>query len=302
MQQTMLLTGASGFLGGVIKDFYTDQFLISTVGRGEDTSHKFDIKQSIPVFDERFDIVIHAAGKAHGYSRYHNADEFYEINYQGTINLLTSLEKYPPASFVFISSVAVYGLNAGCNIDEHTPLEAVDPYGKSKILAENYIDDWCKKNKVKCTILRLPLVVGNNAPGNLGAMIKGIEKGLYFNIGGGRAQKSMVLAIDVAAIMLKASQAGGIFNLTDGAHPSFNQLSKHIANQLGKGRIQNLPLWFAKILSKIGDWMGKYAPLNTDRLLKLTATLTFDDTKAKAMIGWNPTPVLDGFKIIKSLR
>ena len=52
-----------------------------------------------------------------------------------------------------------------------------------------------------------------------------------------------------------------------------------------------------RIEHKFGDIAGKYAPLNSDKLNKITSTLTFDDSKARAAFGWNPTPVLEGFKI-----
>ena len=143
----------------------------------------------------------------------------------------------------------------------------------------------------------MPLVVGLNPPGNLGAMIKGIRKGYYFNIAGGSAKKSMVLASDVAKYLLKASEIGGTFNLTDGYHPSFFELSENISHQLGKNRPKNLPLWLAKVSALIGDLFGAKAPLNSDKLCKITSDFTFDDTKAREAFGWDPTPALEGFKI-----
>jgi nucleoside-diphosphate-sugar epimerase len=147
--------------------------------------------------------------------------------------------------------------------------------------------------------LRLPLVVGNNPPGNLGAMLNLIKNGYYFNIGGGRAKKSMVLAEDVAKSIISASSVGGIYNLTDGYHPSFEELSNHISIQLGKEKPMNMPLWFARIIAKFGDLLGSKSPLNTSKLKKITSDLTFNDIKARKAFGWNPTPVLDGFKIDK---
>jgi nucleoside-diphosphate-sugar epimerase len=191
----------------------------------------------------------------------------------------------------------VYGKYFGIAIDENTPLLAKDPYGLSKIHAEQLILDWCKKHNVICTILRLPLLVGQNPPGNLGAMIKGIQKGYYFNIAGGNAKKSMVLATDVAKSILKVAEIGGIYNLTDGYHPSFKDLSNHISIQLGKKKPKNIPYWLAMIVSKFGDFLGYKVPLNTNNLKKITSDLTFDDRKAKESFGWNPTPVLKGFKI-----
>ena len=95
-------------------------------------------------------------------------------------------------------------MDQGELVTENDELLAKDAYGLSKILAEKLIQEWCKKNKVVCTILRLPLVVGYNPPGNLGAMIKSIKSGFYLNIAGGKVKKSMVLASDVAKIYFKS--------------------------------------------------------------------------------------------------
>jgi nucleoside-diphosphate-sugar epimerase len=128
-------------------------------------------------------------------------------------------------------------------------------------------------------------------------MIKGIQKGYYFNIGKGKAKKSMVLAEDVAKFIQKVSDIGGIYNLTDGYHPSFAELSNHISIQLGKGKPMNMSLWLARIIANFGDLLGSKALLNTTKLNKITTDLTFDDSKAREAFGWNPTSVLESFKL-----
>jgi nucleoside-diphosphate-sugar epimerase len=294
----ILITGANGFLGKVIRNVLNNNDII-TLSRTNSTLN-FDLSNSIPLFDTHIDLVIHSAGKAHLNST--SNDEilnFYTINVLGTKNLLNGLIAKPPKQFVFISSVSVYGLITGQTVKESTTLQARDPYGRSKVEAEEVVKKWCNEFNVKCTILRLPLVVGENPPGNLGAMIRGIQKGYYFNIDGGKAKKSMVLAEDVAKFILKASEVGGVFNLTDGNHPNFNEMSNLIAEQLGKNKPLNLPLTYARLAAKFGDLIGSKAPINSDKLRKITANLTFDDSKAKAAFGWNPTPVLKGFKINK---
>jgi nucleoside-diphosphate-sugar epimerase len=226
-------------------------------------------------------------------------EELFNNNLSITINLLKGLSASfaIPKKFVFISSVSVYGLNYGVKIDENQSLLANDPYGKSKVVAEDIINKWCLENNVICTILRLPLVAGPNPPGNLGAMINGIKNGYYFNISGGNSQKSMVLASDVAKFILKAAEVGGVYNLTDGYHPNFNELSSFIGRQLGKKNVPNMSIFFAKKLAFLGDKILKNFPLNTDKLKKITSTLTFDDSKARKAFGWDPTPVLKGFEI-----
>jgi nucleoside-diphosphate-sugar epimerase len=292
----ILITGTTGFLGKeLVNQLYSSS--IFKLNRKVGDFH-YDLSNSIPSFQNSFDLVLHNAGKAHIVPNVNEEkEEFFKVNVVGTKNLLNGLETSVPKQFVFISSVAVYGLSHGVLINEDFPLLAKDPYGLSKIQAEQLVLDWCKKNNVVCTILRLPLLVGQNPPGNLGAMIRGIDKGYYFNIVGGKAKKSMVLAEDVAKAILKVSSIGGIYNLTDGYHPTFSEISNCISSQLGKGKPLNMPLWLAKIFAKFGDFLGSKAPLNTNKLNKITSDLTFDDSKAKEAFGWSPTRVIDGFKI-----
>lgn len=293
--RNVLVTGASGFLGQHIVNVLLNDVSINTLSR-INGDYNYSLEYQIPIFNEYFDTIIHVAGKAHLVPKdeYENA-LFFNINVQGTKNLLTGIELSGtlPKSFIFISTVAVYGVDQGENINENTPLLANDSYGKSKIQAEKLVLEWCKKNNVICTILRLPLLVGDNPPGNLGAMINGIKKGYYFNIGGGLARKSMVLAEDVVSILLKASEIGGIYNLTDGAHPNFYELSNVIAKQYGKSKLFNLPFIVAKSIALVGDVIGAKFPLNSNNLKKITTDLTFDDTKAREILGWNPNKVLD---------
>lgn len=259
---------------------------------------KCDLTQEIPTLSDA-DLVIHSAGKAHAVPKTKSEKrEFFDINVKGTENLLKGLEQASslPKSFIFISSVAVYGMESGTNIDEVYPLNASDPYGLSKIEAEKIVANWCAKNNVICGILRLPLLVGANPPGNLGAMIKGINNGYYFNIGGGTARKSMVMAEDVAAIVPKLAEVGGAYNLTDGYHPNFKELSCHIAKQLQKKAVMNMPSGFAKTLAKVGDVIPKF-PLNSNKLKKITSDLTFSDDKARTKLGWSPRRVLDAFEL-----
>jgi nucleoside-diphosphate-sugar epimerase len=294
-----LLTGGTGFLGSYISKVISENNVLVSLSRNS-IQYSISLDQKAPVFSEKFDLVIHAAGKAHSIPKSSlDKQAFFDVNFIGTQNLLNGLEESQsiPKALIFISSVAVYGRENGLNISEDAPLLAKEPYGLSKIQAEQLVFDWCKRNNVICTILRLPLLAGVNPLGNLGAMIKGIKKGYYFNIAGGKAQKSIVLASDVAKCILKVSEIGGIYNLTDGCHPTFSELCRTISLQLGRKFVPNLPLFFAKFLAKIGDLIGDKFPINSNKLSKIISPLTFDDSKARKAFGWNPSPVTEGFKI-----
>ena len=294
----ILITGSSGFLGSCLKNKLSINHNVFDLN-SKSGDFIYSLEKEIPNFNQiSFDCVIHSAGKAH-FTPKNKKDKngIYNNNVNGTKNLLIGLEKsFFPKYFVFISSISVYGLVTGENINESNPLNATDDYGISKISCEIMILDWCKVNNVKCTILRLPLVVGENPPGNLSAMINGIKRGYYFNIDNGIANKSMVLRSDVAKYILKAAIIGGVYNLTDGIHPTFKQLSYEISKVFGKTKTPNLKITHAILLAKMGDIIGDIFPFNTSILHKITSPLTFDDMKARYAFDWQPESVLIYFK------
>ncbi len=288
----ILLTGSSGFLGKVLFDNLSNNHSVTTLSRNNNSSQQIDLRYAFNLVSN-FECVIHAAGTAHLVPQTPEEEKsFWAVNVVGTRNLLKALEHNPPKYLVYISTVAVYGTVCGKNLNENSPILACDLYGISKIQAEAEIIDWCRRFDVTCTILRLPLIYGENPPGNLKAMIQGIKKGYYFNIAGGQARKSMVRAEDVARFILPASKVGGIYHLTDGQHPSFQELSLLIGQAHGRNRIPNMPLALAKIIAKVGDIVGPWFPLNSDKLLKITSELTFDDSLARRNFGWNPQPII----------
>ena len=289
----ILITGVNGFLGKSIVEALDNNCKLFGLSRTKG-AYKVSLEREVPEFKQSFDLVIHAAGKAHSVPKTKSErNQFYDVNVIGTENLLKGLEKKGvPKKFVFISSVSVYGQEFGKGINEEHQLEAKDPYGLSKIEAEVLVTEWCAKYDVICTILRLPLLVGKNPPGNLGAMIKAINKGYYFNIAGGKAKKSMVLATDVASFVSVVAPIGGIYNLTDGIHPSFSELSIAVS----KKKYLSLPLGFAKLCGRVGDLIGDKAPITSLKVKKITSDLTFDDSKARRLLNWKPESVLDYLK------
>jgi nucleoside-diphosphate-sugar epimerase len=262
------------------------------LGQGKSNQISCDLAKAIPEIPA-VDLVIHSAGKAHVIPKTEaQKKEFFEVNLQGTAHLLEGISSIPKC-FVLISTVAVYGLEEGLEIDENSPLLGETPYAKSKIEAEKLVLDWEKKHQVNVLILRLPLIVGPNPPGNLGAMIQAIRKGFYRRMGDGLARKSMVLAEDIAKALPGWVEKSGTFNLTDGIHPRMAELDQMLAEKLGK-RVKIMPLWPLRILAKIGDVIPAF-PLNSYRLDKLSHSLTFSDKKAQAELGWNPRSVLENF-------
>ena len=297
--EKLLFTGGTGFLGKNVMSILTQKYEVTTCGITPDDMIKANLAEDIPSLPEHYDVVLHAAGKAHTVPMTEAERQmFYDVNYIGTIHLCDALEKVaPPKALVFISTVAVYGCEFGENIDEYHPLNGNTPYADSKIKAEEYLTRWCLNHQVRLSILRPSLLAGKNAPGNLGAMVKGIQKGYYMNIAGGKVIKSILMAEDIARLIPLLEEKGGVYNVCDTRQPSFGEISMSVAKQLGKGKPLNIPYWVAWCMAKVGDLLGNKAPINSYKLEKMTKSLTFSNEKARKELGWEPLDVLDNYVI-----
>ncbi len=300
-----LVTGGHGWLG---------RFLVDHLRRAGARVTVLDLPGSAPAGSGDFlaadlaagppdlpatawDHIFHLAGLAHRVPRTREeAERFFRVNSEGTGHLLRALADRPPASLVLVSSVAVYGLERGEAIPEDTPRAARDPYGRSKVEAEDQVMEWAAARGVRAVVVRPPLVAGPGAPGNLGAMVRALRRGRYLRVGDGAARRSLVRADDLCAGLV-ALAAGGewAYHLTDGRHPSFRELEDALAAALGRGPVRAAPSWLLRIAAAAGDRLDRVLrrdlPLDSRRLAKLTATLTFADDRARRDIGWAPRPV-----------
>src|SRR5690606_14105483 len=295
----LLFTGASGFLGHNIMPLLRESFDgVRTMGLTDQDDYNVNIATTVGDIAEPFDVVLHAAGKAHVVPKTEEEKKsFFDVNYQGTVNLCKALEGNPPKALIFISTVAVYGLDTGENISENHPLNGDTPYALSKIQAEQYLTDWCAQHGVTLGVIRPSLIAGPNAPGNLGAMVEGIKTGRYLSIAGGKARKSVLMVQDIARLLPALIEKGGVYNVCDDSQPSFRELEQLIAKQLGKKSPASIPYFIAKSMALVGDLLGSKAPINSLKLEKITESLTFSNEKAKEALNWQPLNVLENYKI-----
>lgn len=297
--ESLLFTGGTGFLGKNVRPMLDRVYKVTTCGITTNDDIRVNFVEKIPILDKRYDIVLHACGKAHMVPKTEAEKQaFFDVNYIGTKHLCEALENIGvPKALIFISTVAVYGCDYGELITEEHPLDGKNPYARSKIMAEEYLTDWCSKYNVVLGILRPSLLAGKNASGNLGAMVNGIKKGFYMNIAGGRVVKSILMAEDIARLVPIVAEKGGVFNVCDTNQPAFGQISESVARQLGKRKPRSIPYWMAWCMAKVGDLLGNKAPINSYKLEKMMKSLTFSNEKARKELGWEPMDVLTNYKI-----
>jgi len=281
------LTGSSGFLGKRILFYLLESGFETKSPKRKELLNELLNTTAIDLF-------IHAAGKAHSTKNTKKeVEEFVEVNVELTKRITQHIDqcKIHLNTFVFISSVAVYGLEEGVDINEEAPLNGNSPYAQSKKIAEEHLQHWSKTNGVNLVILRLPLIFGEDAPGNLGAMERAVKGRYYFQIGKGEAKRSMVHVKQLAEFLPTLIGKSGIYHLTDGIHNSYNEVAMHFAKK-HRRRITNVPLLPFKIVAKLGDVIPKF-PLTSYRVAKLSQSLTFSDQKARRELGWGGTNALE---------
>ena len=286
-------------MGANAKPILDQKYEVTTIGITDRDEIKANFVTDVPELPCKYDVVLHAAGKAHVYPKTEAEKQaFYDVNYKGTIHLCDALEKAGlPKAIVFISTMNVYGSEPGkMDTEESRPLVGDSPYSDSKIKAEEYLSQWCKRHNVTLGILRPALLAGSNAPGNLGAMVNGIKTGKYLSIAGGKAKKSILMAQDIANLVPLVAEKGGIYNVCDDHNPSFGELEESIAKQLGKRKPISIPYWMARCLALVGDVIS-FFPINSLRLRKIVTSDTWSNEKAKRELGWTPMDVLENYKI-----
>ena len=187
----ILVTGGNGYIGGhVVVNLLEDDHEVvifdnlstsdqGNVGRIRKATNKnpeffegdvLDVKALKTVFSQ-FDpeIVIHCAGLKSVSESLKAPLEYYKTNAQGTLNLLEIMTCFGCRKIIFSSSATVYGKPKYLPVDEMHPCDPINPYGKSKLFAEELISSWVDTHADNTGIcLRYYNPAGSHISGHLG--------------------------------------------------------------------------------------------------------------------------------------
>ena len=269
----VLITGAGGMLGTYLSESLKDEKIFS-LGLKDDSDFRVDLTKEIPDFgNEKFDLVIHAAGTEEN-------NGAYQLNHEGTRNLIEGLERNIPEWFVYISSYKVYSRDAGENINEEVHTWASDEAGKSKAGAEELLKKWCEDNDVILTIIRPARMFGNGVKGDTLQLFNDALSGKYIHIRGNDAKVSLVCAYDVARGIRNLYDKGGVYNAANRPVKFIDMVEAMTANAGAKKRMTHFPANWAEWIWRLGRWVPSIhrnlAPEVVESRMK---TLTLDGNK-----------------------
>ena len=289
MVKSILLTGHTGFLGSVIYEELKKSFRVLTAGRDVSCDYNVDFSKWDGALELKhsIDAIVHIAGLAHNKAK--SKEELIAVNTTSVQHALSLAFNNDIETFVYISSTAVYGKTYGVNIQENSSIKGKSDFALSKREAEKLIESFTLGSKL---ILRLPLVLGPNPPGNLGRLLKSISSGSHICLQGNQAQKSVVFASDVANFisqwLSQPQRISGTMNLCNKTAPTFNWIENAIA-EFGDHSFQfRVPI---KFLWVAVNWMRAKLNISIPLVGKLFYSLTFSDQLAREKFGYISKPL-----------
>lgn len=295
----ILLTGATGFVGSRLADLLlhrTSHQLTSAVRRqgtvvcGQEVvvdSLNADTDWSKAVLNQ--EVVIHAAARAHVMSDQSSdpIEEYRKVNVEGTLNLARQSVEAGVQRFVYISSIKVNGEQTapGKPFTERDAPAPSDPYGVSKMEAEEGLMELARNTELEVVIVRPPLVYGPGAKGNFASMLNLVTRQLPLPLGSVNNKRSLVALDNLVDLIITCVEhpaaANQVFLVSDGQDVSTTELFRAVARAMGKSsRLLPIP---ASVLVIGAAVLGKKAVAQ-----RLLGSLQVDISKARGLLDWEP--------------
>jgi nucleoside-diphosphate-sugar epimerase len=288
----IFITGSTGFVGKNIINYFNSKFEFYNFSKNE----KINIRQE--------DIVLHFAGKAHDLKNTTSAHEYYLVNTELTKEIFDKFIESEAKVFVILSSVKAAANELNVELTEEFLPNPISHYGKSKLLAEQYILSKMIPEGKRFYILRPCMIHGPGNKGNLNLLYKIVSKGLPWPLGAFENKRSFCSIDNLCFIINELIEndqiPSGVYNITDDDPLSTNELINLISESQNKNsHIWNVPKSLINTFAKIGDILK--LPLNSERLLKLTETYIVSNYKIKNAIN-KPLPINSKEGLMKTFK
>ena len=189
----ILITGYSGFVGQNLIQ-YLQKYPIQKL------SLRYEANQAIAI--ENTEAIIHLSGKAHDLKKVSQPQDYYDANFELTKQLYDAFLKSDAKKFIFISSVKAVADSVTEVLTEDTIANPQTHYGKSKLMAEEYIQVQTLPKGKSYYILRPCMIHGPGNKGNLNLLYQFVKKRIPYPLAAFENQRSF-LSIDNLCFVLQ---------------------------------------------------------------------------------------------------
>jgi len=315
-----LVTGGAGFIGShltelllkegheviVVDNLYSGRLsnLKSVENHPGFAFHEMDIRMLDGALFEGVDWVFHLAGLADIVPSIENPRNYFEVNVDGTFNVLESAKKANVKRLIYAASSSCYGIPNIYPTPETSPISPQYPYALTKYLGEELVMHWEQVYNIPSISLRLFNVYGprSRTSGTYGAVFgvflaQKLHGMPYTVVGDGTQTRDFTFVGDVARAFMQAAQSdisGEIFNVGSSNHYSVNRLV-----ELLEGEVVHIP-------KRPGEPDCTFADIaKIERMVGWKAQITFEEGVSRilsAINDYQDAPVWDPETIEKATK
>lgn len=305
----ILITGATGFVGrGLVPALIlAGHDVLCAVSKKADwlqakqvVINRIELQSDWSDALDGIDVVIHLAARVHVMKDTVASpwDEFYKINSLATKNLAEQAAQHGVKRFVFLSSIKVNGEFTLDNqpFTEDSLAQPDDPYGKSKLHAEQYLRSVSQETGMEVVILRPPLIFGPGVKANFLKMMQLVNKGWPLPFGKINNKRTFLyidnLVSAICTVAVEPKAANQIYLLADDDSWSLSDLLTFLASTMDV----RLKLFKVPGLLFIFNLPGL-----KNLKLRLLGSLEVSNNKIKSQLGWIP-PMTSAEGLTKTVR
>ena len=298
-EKSVLVTGASGFIGGQLAEQLSRKEGARVLGTGRRFSNekalreagveiiRADLRDAATLSKLCTDkhVVFHMAAWG---GRQGGVKEAYAVNVDATRALAEAAAAAGVKRFVLASTVAAYGLPTVDEIDESVPIDVNqgDLYGRTKALGEQAALEVARRTGLPLTIVRPGMVYGPGSAVWTIGMLRMVQKGAPVLLGDGSGYAFPVYIDDVLDLLRRAATrpeaVGQAFNVCGPSIP-WEQFFGYYARMSGR-RLRRLPMFLAQLLARTNEFLALGLPLTPERVQYVSRRLQFSSARAERQL------------------
>ena len=299
----VLVTGGSGFFGGVLKRWLLSEgFAVTNIDlvRDDDAhsalnSVQGDIRDAellARLFAEhRFEAVFHCAAMlAHDVT---DEKMLWTSNVDGTQRLAEGAVAAGVNKFIFISSNCLWGENLGHPVSEEETPSPVEIYGRSKLEGERVLEQVQREHpELQVVTLRSPTIIDEGRLGLLAILFEFIEDNKkVWVVGDGGTHYQFIFAQDLATacVACLGYAQSNLFHIGSDDVPTMRGMYESVIRAAGsRSRVASLPKAPTIATMKLAHKLG-VSPLGPYHYRMIAESFVFDTTRIKRELNWRPT-------------